>query len=242
LQTPVCRSYDELSERLNWLQRFSALRAVYGIGKKLHIKELMYYMAHPHLVEISQLLEKVSFYHREKMYVQYMHALDILLKTFSDEKKVDYGTKKCVAAFLSHTFPCQIVPEQTIAEWRRMLQNSGEQMLLAQPKKEHVDLLAQVILFIEQNYQADIGIAQIAEMLHVTPNYLSTIFHKRFGVTFMKYLTKIRMLRAKELLANPEMQVQQVAEQVGYTSVRHFTKVFTAFFGCYPSDLLKKRH
>jgi two-component system response regulator YesN len=241
LQTPVCRSYDELSEKLNWLQKFASLRAVYGTGKKLHIKELAHYAAQPHLVEISQLLEKLSFYYREKMYVQYMHTVDILVQSFSDKKRIDHGTKKCVANFLCHTFPCQVTPEQDMSVWKWTLQSCGEQMLLAQPKKEHVDMLAQVILFIEQNYQSDIGIAQIAERLHVTPNYLSALFHKRVGTTFMKYLTKIRMLRAKELLADPEMQVQQVAEQVGYTSVRHFTKVFTAFFGYYPSEQRKKR-
>src|SRR5439155_27223619 len=125
--------------------------------------------------------------------------------------------------------------------WKQELQACGEELLLVQPKKETGDIVAQVMLFIEQNDASDISIAQSAEKLHVTPNYLSTLFHKRVGTTFMKYLTKIRMLRAKELLADPDMQVQQVSEQVGYYSVRHFTKVFTAFCGYYPSEQ-RKRH
>jgi len=75
----------------------------------------------------------------------------------------------------------------------------------------------------------------MAEQLHITPNYLSTLFHKKTGDTFMVYLTRTRMLRAKELLADPNMQIQQVAEQVGYSSARYFTKLFTQFVGCYPS-------
>jgi two-component system response regulator YesN len=82
----------------------------------------------------------------------------------------------------------------------------------------------------------DIGIGQIAEQLHMTPNYLSTLFHKKTGSTFMVYLTKTRMLRAKELLADPHIQIQQVAEQVGYSSARYFTKLFTESVGCYPSE------
>ncbi|MFL5695305.1 MAG: helix-turn-helix transcriptional regulator [Ktedonobacteraceae bacterium] len=240
LQTAVCRSYDELYERLNWLQKFSALRSVYGIGKKVHIKELSHYAAQPHLVEICRLLEKLGFYYREKMYVHYMHTIDNLAHALSDVRTIDYGTKKSVAQFLCHILPCQVTPEQNDAEWKRILQVCGEQRLLAQPKKDQGDMIAQVILFIEQNYQSDISITEIAERLQVTPNYLSALFHKKTGVTFVKYLTKIRLLRAKELLADPERRVQQVAELVGYTSTRHFTKIFTSSFGYYPSEQHKK--
>src|SRR5262249_23148513 len=160
-----------------------------------------------------------------KMYVPYMQAVDHLTSSLSDERAIDFGTKKSMAQFLSHTLPCQITPEQDSDEWQRILQACGDQGLLAQPKRDQGDMLAQVIQFIEQNYQSDISIAQIAERLQVTPNYLSALFHKKNGITFVKYLTKLRLLRAKELLADPDMRVQQVAELVGYTSTRHFTKV-----------------
>jgi two-component system response regulator YesN len=45
------------------------------------------------------------------------------------------------------------------------------------------------------------------------------------------------MLKAKELLLSTNLQVKQVAEQVGYYSTRHFTKLFTEAFGRYPSDI-----
>jgi YesN/AraC family two-component response regulator len=102
------------------------------------------------------------------------------------------------------------------------------------------DILTQTILLIEQHYRSELGIARIAEKLHVTPNYLSTLFHKRTGITFLKYVTALRMLKARELLADPDTQVQQVAEQVGYYSVRHFTRTFTACFGYYPSEGRKR--
>jgi two-component system response regulator YesN len=52
----------------------------------------------------------------------------------------------------------------------------------------------------------------------------------------MSYLKKVRMLRAKELLSNPNVQIQQVAEQVGYISSRHFAKLFSEYFGHLPSE------
>jgi two-component system, response regulator YesN len=55
----------------------------------------------------------------------------------------------------------------------------------------------------------------------------------------MKYLTSIRMHRAKELLADPKLPIQEVAEQVGYYSGSHFIKTFIEFFSHYPSDYRK---
>ena len=85
----------------------------------------------------------------------------------------------------------------------------------------------------------DIGIGQIASQLNVTANYLSTLFQKKTGVMFVKYLTNIRMLKAKELLINTNLQVKQIAEKVGYYSTRHFTKLFTETYTSYPSDYRK---
>jgi len=119
-----------------------------------------------------------------------------------------------------------------------VLEKYGERELVENPREEseNADVINQVISFVDQHYMQDIVIGQIAERLHITPNYLSTLFRRRTGTTFMVYLTRARMFRAKELLADPNVQVQQVAEQVGYSSARYFAKLFTEFAGCYPSE------
>jgi two-component system response regulator YesN len=225
---------------LSWLQEASALRAVYGIGKKIHLKELTHYAEQPHFLAISSVLEKVIDSYREKLYVQYMQAVDNLADALADERAIDFGTKRSIATFLCHALPCEVTPGQDSGEWKRVLQACGDLRLLAQPKRNQGDMLTQVMRFIEGNYQSDISITHIAERLQVTPNYLSALFHRKTGSTFIKYLTRIRLLRAKELLADPELRVQEVAELVGYTSTRHFTKLFTSFFGHYPSEQRKK--
>jgi len=107
--------------------------------------------------------------------------------------------------------------------------NNGE------PTDVPYDMAEEVKCYIEQNYMYDIGINEIAEKLNVTPNYLSTYFHKKTGITFIRYLTEVRMLRAKKMLENPNITVQDVAGQVGYYSTSHFIKLFKEYFGVYPS-------
>jgi two-component system response regulator YesN len=131
----------------------------------------------------------------------------------------------------------------TAAQWINELRQHGEHVLRGRCTKEpaSVDLVKQVIDYIEKHYMEDISIGQIAGQLNVSANYLSALFHKKAGVMFVKYLTRIRMLKAKELLMNTNLQVRQVAEQVGYYSTRHFTKLFTETFGAYPSDCRKSQ-
>ncbi|WP_273327504.1 response regulator transcription factor [Vallitalea guaymasensis] len=103
-----------------------------------------------------------------------------------------------------------------------------------------MDSINQIKLYVQKNYMKDIGIYQIADKLDLTPNYLSTLFKKKEGITFMKYLTKTRMLIAKELLTNNNVTVSQVANQVGFNSARYFSKLFKNYYNIYPSELKHK--
>jgi two-component system response regulator YesN len=105
---------------------------------------------------------------------------------------------------------------------------------------EPQDLVDQMLRYIDQHYMKNIGLNQIAGELNVTPSYLSALFHKKTGTTFIKYLTRLRILKAKELLLGTNLQIRQIAEQVGYHSTRYFTRLFVDMVGEFPSDFRKK--
>lgn len=238
IQMEDCSSYNELREKLDWVQRFSPLRTLCGIGKTLYMADLMPYTTQLELLEVSDILIRISACYRKKTYLGFMKALETLEGKIRENSTFKCHTTACVANFLNHTVSCQL--DQDTTSWKQMLQACGEQLLIDDQKNGKGDIVDQVVSFIDENYMFDIGVAQIAMQLHVTPNYLSSLFHKKMGMTFMKYLTRIRMLRAKELLGDAKLSIQDVAEQVGYYSSRHFTKTFTEFFGFYPSDYRKK--
>jgi two-component system response regulator YesN len=172
------------------------------------------------------------------------------MKTLNDIEKIfsktyislDEDKKKSILSFIMRTVSCKIKPEDKPAIWLKQLHKAGEVLLLEAQKLDSSssDLVNRVILFIEQNYADEISLGQIAENLNITASYLSNLFHRTTNTTFLKYLTKYRMLKAKELLTKSSNQVKQVAEQVGYYSTRHFTKLFKEFYGCYPSEFRKK--
>jgi two-component system response regulator YesN len=125
--------------------------------------------------------------------------------------------------------------------WYEELRQHGRRLFadtVAGKPKDHVD---QVVEYIDRNYMRDIGIAQIANDLELTPNYLSQRFHEKTGTTFVKYLTRIRITKAKELLADHSLPISQIARKVGYNSSRHFSSIFRLLEGKTPSDFRKNR-
>lgn len=97
-------------------------------------------------------------------------------------------------------------------------------------------VINRVLEYVSRHYMDDIGIAQIADRLQLTPNYLSALFHKQTGTTFVRYLTEVRIGHARDLLDSAEASVAEVARAVGYRSTRHFSRLFREVVGTNPSD------
>ena len=58
-------------------------------------------------------------------------------------------------------------------------------------------------------------------------------------MNFVGYLKNIRMDEAKKLLAETELKVNEISQQVGYDNVKHFMKTFKAMTGVAPSEFRK---
>ena len=93
--------------------------------------------------------------------------------------------------------------------------------------------------YVKENYQADIHLSEIAKAANINPSYLSRIFSEEIGETFSDYLIHYRMQVAKKLLCDISSNVSEVAEQVGYGDIKHFSKTFKKIVGISPKDYRK---
>ena len=96
--------------------------------------------------------------------------------------------------------------------------------------------------FIENNYQFDISIVDIARNANVTPNYLSAIFKKEEGISTKQYLVKIRMEKALNFLKAGIFKIKEVSEMVGYANQLHFSSEFKKYYGKSPIYYLERRN
>ncbi len=101
-------------------------------------------------------------------------------------------------------------------------------------------LVQQALRIIREDYSQDIGIAQIAYKLQVTPNYLSSLFRKHTGTPFTRYITEIRMNRARKLLKETNLNIKEITQEVGYHSSRHFAGLFRQETGLTPTEYIRK--
>lgn len=91
-------------------------------------------------------------------------------------------------------------------------------------------------LYIEEHYaKSDLSVEQLCSFLNVSATYFSAMFKKETGMSFVSYLTKIRLEHAMELLNNTEDKSYIIAEKVGYTEANYFSYVFKKQYGVSPS-------
>jgi YesN/AraC family two-component response regulator len=81
----------------------------------------------------------------------------------------------------------------------------------------------------------------LADELHLDYNYLSTLFSSVEGITLEHYIIKQKIERVKELLFYDELNMSEIADKLGYSSVQHLSSQFKKMTGYTPSQF-KKSH
>lgn len=111
--------------------------------------------------------------------------------------------------------------------------------------KERIDIKAsqmqKAYQFIYNNYQnKSLDINMICNHLNISSSYFSRIFKTETNETFMQYLTKVRMEKAKDLLMNSDYKVYEISEKVGYEDPHYFSYNFKKKTGVKPTQYRKK--
>ena len=97
------------------------------------------------------------------------------------------------------------------------------------------DTIAAVEEFVRRRFAERLSLAETARIFGLTPNYLSALFHRRVGMTFVEYATELRLSRAREFLRTGK-SVKEAAWAVGYGSERHFARLYRERFGSPPVE------
>ncbi len=98
-----------------------------------------------------------------------------------------------------------------------------------------------IVTYLNENYENKISLEQIAHNMYLSPVYISKIFKEETGESPINYLIKIRLEKAKDILLNEEGgSIKNIANQVGYDDVYHFSKLFKKYYGISPLYYKKK--
>lgn len=103
--------------------------------------------------------------------------------------------------------------------------------------KEYSQVVIEAKQYIEQHYyQEDLTLQSMADAIQVNASYLSRLMHKQLGMSFVDYLTDVRMKKAVLLLSSYEkdMKLYEIAERLGFNSQHYFCRVFKKYYGVSP--------
>ncbi|OXS55383.1 hypothetical protein B1A99_23955 [Cohnella sp. CIP 111063] len=108
----------------------------------------------------------------------------------------------------------------------RMLRTEGRAM----------EIVDKVKSYIEAHLHQDVSLVSLAEVVHFNPSYLSRFFKQQTGLNLSEYAQNVKVERAKQMLTDPNIKVNDIAEALGYGSSSNFTRSFKRITGLTPQD------
>ncbi len=96
------------------------------------------------------------------------------------------------------------------------------------------NLYGKILSLLHTGYTQKIKIGDIADKCHYSPSFISRYFKKKSGVTVSEYLAALRMEKAKKLLLNSDMRIEDIAASVGFFDTNYFISFFSRYYGCPP--------
>lgn len=106
----------------------------------------------------------------------------------------------------------------------------------------YTPVVRQVLKEIENDYRQDMNLKTLAYKYKINTSYLGQIFQKEVGVSFAHYVNNLRNAKARELILNTNMKINDIAKELGYEEPSYFYRKFKQCYGVSPASLreLKK--
>jgi len=101
-------------------------------------------------------------------------------------------------------------------------------------------VIARVMELIETEFAEQLSLDYLAEKLNMSSAYLSVYIKEKTGTNFSEHVNRIRMAKAKELLSETSLNVNDISRQVGYHNITSFNRMFKKWTGLTPSEYRKQ--
>ncbi len=107
----------------------------------------------------------------------------------------------------------------------------GQNVSVDPKTKEKIDYLHQQITM---DFSRKWTIEDMAKLVNFSPSYLHTVYKRIFGVSPLSYIITLRIKRAKMMLIESKMPINEIADNLGYSNATHFIRQFTGKVGISP--------
>lgn len=94
-------------------------------------------------------------------------------------------------------------------------------------------------IYINKNIESKLSLVDVANEVYLNTSYFSRLFRQEIGVTFIEYVTNLKIDRAKELLDQTDYKLGEICGKLGYDNLSYFIKIFRDSVGSTPNEYRK---
>ncbi|WP_300379984.1 response regulator [Clostridium sp.] len=164
----------------------------------------------------------------------------ILIDDISNEFKLD---KKYGRDSISNTI-IELCNESTRENVKSFIIREIEELIEAMYTNtiKYSPVVQQIINMVNDKYYEELSLKTLAAQYNINSSYLGQIFSKETGSSFSEYLNKTKNMKAKELILNTSMKINDIAKVVGYIDTSYFYRKFKKYYGVCPSTLREMKN
>lgn len=158
-----------------------------------------------------------------------IQSLGDSLNIKKEELEAELGDVKEVSRYVQDLDSTQTYLETLVTRMIQMREQASG--------RRYSEIIEKAREYIEKNYiSEDISLNTVAASVNMSPSYFSSLFSQEVGVTFVEYLTTVRMDKAKELLMCTDKRTSDIGYEVGYKDSHYFSYIFKKTQGCSPKE------
>lgn len=205
---------------------------IHGIEDVVNIDSADKYFFKPFLALANEDVPAVMFKVPKQFIPTVEQTFMDLIQTSSVDSDANAARAKCQFLLLL----------ATISDYHRQVEERGEQgsSTVTVAASRHRKDLVKALDYIHSHISEQISLEDAAEMSDMSVSYFSVMIKQYTGMSFIHYLTSLRMDHACTLLRGTSMSIMDISHQVGFKDYSNFSKRFKSVVGQSPRDFRKK--
>lgn len=108
--------------------------------------------------------------------------------------------------------------------------------------KDQDDLCAKIVQYVHEHYRDKITLTDLSKRFALSRTYLCDMFRQKYGISPIQLLNRIRLDKAKQLLAHEHRSITDISEYTGFQSIHHLSKFFSKKEGISPLQYRERHH
>lgn len=162
-----------------------------------------------------------------------LHSMQQLKDYYQIENLFRRLVEAWIAKLPSYEFISKTLFQQLIFEIIENLRNKNENYAASLK-------VGKIIEFMHENVNSKITLTELAEMVQLSPTYLSRIFKQTTEYSIIEFFNKIKVDKAKEMIIEGDKKMKEIAQLLGFTDEFYFSRIFKRIEGTSPSEFYSK--